>query len=68
MRKLLTAVDIVTGLGMSVVIPSKGSDDYAVAELKKFVYECGRTFGILQYDQEKPLKALCTRFVPSLVD
>ena len=66
LRKLLTAVDIVTGLGMSVVVPSKGSDDYAVAELKKFIYECGRTFGILQYDQETSLKALCVRVCAEL--
>ena len=66
LRKLLTPVDIVTGSGMSVVIPSKGRDDYAVAELKKFIYECGRTFGILQYDQEPSLKALCTRVCAEL--
>ncbi|OLQ00764.1 hypothetical protein AK812_SmicGene16545 [Symbiodinium microadriaticum] len=66
LRKLLTAVDIVTGLGMTIVIPSKGNDDYAAAELKKFIYECGRTFGILQYDQESSLKALCTRVCAEL--
>ena len=66
LRKLLTAVDIVTGVGMSVVVPSKGSDNYAVAEWKKFIYECGRTFGISQYDQEKSLKALCTRVCAEL--
>ena len=26
--------------------------------MKKFLYECGRTFGILQYDPEASLKAL----------
>ncbi len=66
LRKLLTAVDIVTGLGMTIVIPSKGNDDYAAAELKKFIYECGRTFGIVQYDQESSLKALCTRVCAEL--
>ena len=66
LRKLLTAVDIVTGLGMTIVIPSKGNDDYAAAELKKFIYECGRTSGIVQYDQESSLKALCTRVCTEL--
>ena len=47
-----------TGLGLAVVVPSKGENDYAKAELKKFIYECGRTFGVLQYDQESPLKAI----------
>ena len=61
----LTAVDVVTGLEMSVVVPSKGSDDYAEAELKKFMFECGRTFGILQYDQKQPL-SLCTRVCAEL--
>ena len=37
----------------------KGENDYAIAKVKKFIYECGRTFGILQYDQERPLKAVC---------
>ena len=51
---------------MTIVIPSKGNDDYAAAELKKFIYECGRTFGIVQYDQESSLKALCTRVCAEL--
>ena len=61
-------MDIVTGLEMTIVIPSKGNDNYAAAELKKFIYECGRTFGILQYDQESSLKALCTRVCAEQVD
>ena len=42
---------------MAVVVPRKGGNDYGVAEVKKFIYECGRTFGVLQYDQESPLRA-----------
>ena len=34
---------------MTIVIPSK--ENYVAAEFKKFIYECGRTFGIVQYDQ-----------------
>ena len=55
---ILNAVDVLTGIGLSVVVPGKGKGLYAKAELKKFLYECGRTFGILQYDPEPSLKAL----------
>ena len=48
---------------MTIVISSKGN--YAAAESKKFIYECGRTIGIVQYDQESSLKALCTRVCAS---
>ena len=58
LQKILSACDVQTGLGLAVVVPSKGENEYAKAELKKFIYECGRTFGVLQYDQELPLKAI----------
>ena len=58
LQKILSACDVQTGLGLAVVVPSKGENEYAKAELKKFIYECGRTFGVLQYDQESPLKAI----------
>ena len=50
----------------AVIVPSKGENDYAAAELKNFIYECGRTFGILQYDQESPLRNLCQRVCAEL--
>ena len=41
------------------VLPSKGSvGKYAVAELQKLVLEIGRTFGIVQYDKQAPLKTM----------
>ena len=40
------------------MVPSKGRHAYSVAELKKFIYETGRIYGILQYDKELTLKAL----------
>ena len=43
----MTATDVQTGLATSVVVPAKGRHAYGIAELKKFVYETGRTFGIL---------------------
>ena len=59
-RTILTATDVQTGLATSVVVPAKGRHAYGIAELKKFAYETGRTFGILQYDKEPSLKALAT--------
>ena len=59
-RLVLTAVDIQTGLATAVLVPHKGRHAYSVAELKKFIYETGRTYGILQYDKRPPLKALVT--------
>ena len=42
-RTVLSATDIQTGYSMAVVSPSKGSvEKYAVAELRKFVFEIGR--------------------------
>ena len=54
--KILEYIILQSSLG------NKGNDDYAAAELKKFV----RTFGIVQYDQESSLKALCTRVCAEL--
>ena len=56
---LLTAVDVLTGLGLCVVVPKKGRCAYAKAELLKFLRASGRTFGILQCDAEPSLKTLC---------
>ena len=66
LHKILCAVDVISGLGVAVVVPAKGENDYSVAELRKLIFECGRTFGVLQYDQESPLKALCHRVCSEL--
>ena len=63
---VLTAVDIQTGLGSAVVTPSKGKDQYCIAELKRFVFEIGRTYGIIQYDPESSLKALVSETLTEL--
>ena len=55
---LLNAVDVLSGLGLSVVIPTKGRSVYSSSELRRFVLETGRTFGILQCDPEPSLVAL----------
>ena len=59
-RLVLTAVDIQTGLATAVLVPHKGRHTYSVAEPKKFIFETGRTYGILQYDKRPALKALVT--------
>ena len=44
---------------MVVVLPAKGSiEKYAVAELRRFIFETGRIFGIAQYDKENSLKVI----------
>ena len=55
---LLTAIDLLSGLGLSCVVPSKGRLVYAQAELRRFILETGRTCGILQnlYAQVRALK------------
>ena len=53
-------MDIQTGLATAVLVPQKDRRTYSVAELKKFIYETGRTYGILQYDKRPALKALVT--------
>ena len=55
---LLNVVDVLSGLALSVVVPQKGQSVYAQAELRRFVLETGRTFGILQSDPEPALKQL----------
>ena len=58
-RTILNATDVQTGYAMAIVLPAKGSiEKYAVAELRRFVFEIGRTFGIVQYDKENALKVI----------
>ena len=51
---------------MSVVAPSKGRDESCIAELKKFIFEIGRTYGIIRYDPEPSLKPLVTDLLTEL--
>ena len=56
---VLTAVDVTTQLCMAVLVPDKASMmDYMVNSLQAFIFECGRTQGILQSDNEDTLNAL----------
>jgi hypothetical protein len=56
---VLNALDVVSAqFGLSVVIPRKGRSVYSSSELRRFVLETGRSFGILQCDPEPSLVAL----------
>ena len=56
---VLTAVDVTTQLCMAVLVPDKSSMmDYMINNLQAFIFERGRTQGILQSDNEDTLNAL----------
>ena len=56
---VLTAVDVTTQPCMAVMVPDKPSKmDYMINKLQAFIFECGRTQGILQSDNEDTLNAL----------
>ena len=55
---ILNVVDVLSNMALSVVIPTKARAPYSNAELRCFVLETGRTFGILQCDPEPALKAI----------
>ena len=64
---VLNATDATSGLVLSVVVEAKGSNPYDVAELRRFILECGRAGGVLQplltpaqiqSGQENPMKSL----------
>ena len=55
---ILNVVDVLSNMALSVVIPTKARTPYSNAELRRFVLETGRTFGILQCDPEPALKAI----------
>jgi hypothetical protein len=63
---LLNAVDVTTKLGMSCVAPRTGRSRYAKAELKRFIFEVGRTYGLLQHDPEASLQALVEQVLEDL--
>ena len=73
---VLTAVDVRTQMAMAVVVPSKQVTPYAITELKRFIYETGRTHAILQCDREstvmnllqevaKDIGGLTVRYIPT---
>ena len=55
---ILTAVDVLTFLMMATVLPSKEFSLFAVMALVNFIYECGRTHGSVQCDEELAIEAI----------
>ena len=56
---VLTAVDVTTQLCVAGMVPDTPSMmDYMINNLQAFIFECGRTQGILQSDNEDTLNAL----------
>ena len=51
-------MDVQTGLASASVVPSKECSTYSITELKKFIYESGRTYGSMQSDQEASITAI----------
>ena len=56
----MNVVDVLSGMTLSVAIPTKARTPYSQAELRRFVLETGRTFGVLQCDPEPALRAIAT--------
>ena len=54
----LNVVNVMSGLALSDAVPFKSRSVHAQAELRRFVLETGRIFGILQADPEPSLKQL----------
>ena len=55
----MNAADVQSGCAMAAVLPAKGRvDKYSVAKSRRFAFEIGRTFGIVQSDKEKSLKSI----------
>ena len=57
---ILNVVDVLSGMALSVVIPTKARTPYSQAELRRFVLETGRTLGVLQCDPEPALRNIAT--------
>ena len=57
---ILNVVDVLSGMALAVVIPTKARTLYSQAELRRFVLETGPTFGVLQADPEPALLAIAT--------
>ena len=66
---ILTAVDTLTGMCVAIKLPSKKVSDYATAEIRAFLMDCGRTTEvILQTDQEPAILALVRKIASGLLN
>ena len=55
---IITGIDVRTRIATAVVVPSKSVYRYEYTELKRCIYEPGRTQAILQCDDENAIKAV----------
>ena len=60
---IITGLDIQTGIGMAIMVETKEYTNYATTEVKKFVYEVGRSYGHIQCDKEKAIIAIAKAVV-----
>ena len=60
-RTILTACDVMSGLVMCIVVPSKEVSHYHIVAVKNFLLEAGRTGAILQGDNEQAIRSLITK-------
>ena len=55
---IFTGVDVIAQMAMAVMVPLTSVNRYGRTELKRFIYETGRTQAILQRDDENSIKAI----------
>ena len=60
-RSTLFACDVIPGLVMCIVVPSKEVSHYHAAALTNFLVETGRLGAVLQGDREVAIRAFITR-------
>ena len=63
---ILTGIDVLTGLCAAAVVPNRRFSTYAVTEIRRFVYESGRTYGTLQCDQDVSITAVAQAVIRSV--
>ena len=54
---ILTSIDVISQMVMSVTLPSNSVNRYGLTELKLFIFGMGRTYAFIQSDDESSIKA-----------
>ncbi len=63
---VLTCLDCTTSGATASIVPHKGVNDYAQAELRRFILEWARNDAVLQTDQENSIMALARAVATSI--
>ena len=63
---ILTIIDIATQVAGASQIPTKATTAYNIAEVKRFIYEVGRTYAIIPSDQEPAIMAILREVAKSI--